>query len=439
MQMLAIARVYWRQIVAVWVVLTLALTAVLLLQPKTYTATVTLVVNASNDNTLAAQNPQIDRLSSYLAAQTELITSPVLLVPVVKQLGLTQDEMFTAGFSGDARALPDYVAKRLSAALKVEISPSAQLVYVSASADSSARAAQIANAVVDQYFVEGRNRQQRYTEQIKALQARVAAAQANLAAYRAQKGIPNVTDLSSKTDTETETQALTTLEGKLLDAQNLRRSLEARAAGDPTASEESLASPQVQQLRAQLQAYQSELAQMRTVYGPQHPKILALESQIGTTRQALNRETSTIRGDLSTELQRARALETQYQQAVDQQRKNVLQLRDLQGEGNRLQLELESAQSVYKDALAGYEQAMFSSVDKFTNLQIISRAMPPVYPSKSKRREYLAMGSLAALGLAFALSFGYELLINRRLRCRDDLERALGIRVLAQIGPMTSS
>jgi uncharacterized protein involved in exopolysaccharide biosynthesis len=437
MQILAIARVYWWQTLTIWLVLTLALAVVLLLQPKTYTATVTLVVNASNDNTLAAQTPQIDRLGSYLAAQTELITSPVLLLPVVEQLGLTQDTAFTTGFAGDARALPDYVARRLSAGLKVEVSPSAQLVYVSASAGSPARAAQIANAVVEQYFVEGRSRAQGYAEQIKELQARVATAQANLAEYRTQKGIPNVSDLSSsKTDIDPETQALTTLEGKLLDAQNLRRSLEARAAGDPTAADESLASPQVQQLRTQLQADQSELAQLRTVYGPQHPKILALVSQIATTRQALSRETSTIRGDLSTELERARDLQAQYQQAVEQQRKKVLQLRDLQGQGNRLQLELDSAQSVYKDALAGYEQTMFSSVDKFTNLQVISRATPPVYPSKSKNRKYLAMGCLVALGFGFALPFGYELLIHRRLRCRDDLERGLGVRVLAHIGPI---
>jgi hypothetical protein len=37
---------------------------------------------------------------------------------------------------------------------------------------------------------------------------------------------------------------------------------------------------------------------------------------------------------------------------------------------------------------------------------------------------------------ALALIFAYELLIHRRLRCPEDLERGLGVRVLAQIGPI---
>jgi len=37
------------------------------------------------------------------------------------------------------------------------------------------------------------------------------------------------------------------------------------------------------------------------------------------------------------------------------------------------------------------------------------------------------MSCVASLGLALAGPFGYELLLNRRLRCRDDLERHFGI------------
>lgn len=435
MQIAAILRSYWRISLLIWVVATLVVAALLLRLPKEYTATATLVADVSSDNTLEGQGPQADRLGMYLAEQTELITSPVLLLPVVSRLGLTRDPEFAGGFRGDPRGLPSYVANQLSSALQVQVSPNAQLMSVSVTAADPTAAANIANAVVDQYFIEGRGRASRYAGQLTDLQGKVAAAQARLAAFRAQKGLTDVTDLSANTDTEA--QALTALESKLLDAQNLRRSLEAREAGNPTDAEQITAAPEVQRLQSQLNEEQTELAQLRTIYGSAHPRILALQSQIATTRRALNAQSTRYKSDMSTELRRARALEAQYASAVEQQRDKVVQLRDLQGQGSRLQLELESAQSVYKAALASYEQAAFTSVDKFTSLRVISPASPPAAPTKTKKRLWLAEGSLAGLALGLLMPFGYEILINRRVRCRDDFERSLGVRVLAQIGPIS--
>jgi len=41
--------------------------------------------------------------------------------------------------------------------------------------------------------------------------------------------------------------------------------------------------------------------------------------------------------------------------------------------------------------------------------------------------------------VAVAAPFGYELFLNRRLRCRDDLEKHFGIPVLAQLGPLPTA
>ena len=434
MQVVAIARHYWYVELGVWLLLTVAIAAVLMAMPKVYTATATLIVDDSSDTTLSGQGPRTDQLGSYLAQQTELITSPVLLAPVVAQLKLTDRDEFTQGFTGNVRGLPDYVAHRLGNALQVQSSPNAQLLYVSASAGDPNEAAAIANAVVNQYFVEGQGRQQQYAKQLDELSARVAQAQANLAAFRAQKDVTDLSDPNNHGDTET--QALTSLEGKLLDAQNQRRTLEAEASGDTATSAPALSSLQIQQLETQVRTLQTERAQLETIYGARHPKILALDSQIATTRQALSNALGQIRADLNAQLARARDLEAQYQTAVRAQQTQVVKLRDVQGQGARLELELQSAQSVYKDALAGYEQTMFGSVNKFTNLRLISAATPPINPTRSKKRQWFAMGTLGALALAFALPFAYELLLNRRLRCRDDLERAFGVRVLALIGPI---
>jgi capsular polysaccharide biosynthesis protein len=44
----------------------------------------------------------------------------------------------------------------------------------------------------------------------------------------------------------------------------------------------------------------------------------------------------------------------------------------------------------------------------------------------------MLMTLVAGLGLGVCLPLGYELWFDRRLRCRDDMEREFGIPVLAQ-------
>lgn len=429
-QVLAIVRSYLKQTLVIWLSITLLAAFAVKSLAKTYTATVTLVVDSNSKGTLAAQDSPAERPDVYLATQTELMLSPVLLLPVVERVNLTNDSLYTTGFKGDRRALAEYAAKRLSGFLKLELGRGGQLMYVSASAEDPGEAAQIANAVVDQYLSQARLRAQRYSQQLAELSTKVATAQENIAAFRQQKGI---TDVSSTTDTET--QALTTLEGKLLEAQNIRRSLEAKNIGDPASTDQGLASTQIQQLEDQLRALESKRADLGTIYGAQHPKIVALESQIAVTKQQLKSETDKLRNNSSTELAQAKALEEKYSQAVQAQREQELRMRGLQGQGARLELELESAQSVYKRALDGYEQDMFASVG--TNVSVISPATPPVYANKPSKLQMLVICTFVGLGIGFGGPFLYELYINRRLRCRDDMERGFGIHVLAQFDPIT--
>jgi uncharacterized protein involved in exopolysaccharide biosynthesis len=92
---------------------------------------------------------------------------------------------------------------------------------------------------------------------------------------------------------------------------------------------------------------------------------------------------------------------------------------------------LESAQAVYKRALDGYDQVMFASLGNYSNVDLISRATPPVKPSKPKIAVFILLGAIAAVSLGLFLPLAYEL-ANRRMRCRDDFERDNGVPVLVE-------
>jgi uncharacterized protein involved in exopolysaccharide biosynthesis len=440
-QILAIVRAYWRLTLIIGVCVTVVTAVLVKMLPKTYMATATLIVNYDNKDPLAGQQFPLELLGAYVATQMELIVSPVILLPVVDRLQLAADPEFGAGVNAaDPDARREAVEKNLAAALEVDMGRGGQLLYVSVSSKNPIHAAKIANAVVDSYLEQERRRindpagerAQRYSEQLAELRDKVTAAQDKVTAFRQQN---HITDIAAA-NADTETQALTNLEQRLLEAQNQRRALESKAAGQQSTADEVLASQPVQLLKSQLSTEESQLAQLSSTFGPQHPKVVELRAQIAATRRSLDAEMHTLSENVSGELSRAIDLEGKYEAAVAEQRAKVLRLRELQDEGGKLMLELDSAQSVYKRALDGYDQIMFASVGNYTNVSVVSQAMAPVKSDKPNKVKLMMTGIVAGFGLGLVLPLCYELLFNRRLRCRDDIEREFGIPVLAQFGAL---
>jgi uncharacterized protein involved in exopolysaccharide biosynthesis len=436
-QLLAVLRAYRKQITVISVVLVSLSAMAIKLLPKTYTATATLIVNADVRDPLAGRDFPVQVITDYVSTQIELMTSPIVLQPVVQQLNLMQDKDFTAGFSGSADALREFVQKNLAAAVQVQRGVGGQLLYVSASAKSAAKAADIANAVADVYITQDRRRlndpaaerAQRYTEELAELREKVSVAQDKVTAFRKDNGIGSMNSESNGT----EEQSLDTLHQRLLETQNLRRSLEAKQAGQEPSADEAAATGSMQASRALLDTQLSQLAQLNRIYGPQHPKILELNAQIALTRQSLADESQTLAANRETEIARARKLEEKYLQAIAGQEAKVVKLRQAQDEGSKLVLELESAKAVYKQALDGFDQIMFQAVANHANVSIVSRAVSPLRPSKPNKIKLMMMAFAMSLGLGIGAPMGHGLVVSRRLRCRDDMERDFGIAVLAQL------
>jgi polysaccharide biosynthesis transport protein len=167
--------------------------------------------------------------------------------------------------------------------------------------------------------------------------------------------------------------------------------------------------------------------------GSAHPKVIELENQIAATRKSLNDEIAVNGNNASSDLAGARQLEQKLAAAVEEQRAKVLAVRKMQDEGTKYVLELESAQSVYKRALDGYDQIMFATGEHYaTNVNFISRAVPAMKAIKPNKIKLVLLGVLAGLFIGLGAPFIYELIFDRRVRCRDDFERGFGVPVLSE-------
>src|ERR1700741_3504122 len=164
------------------------------LMPKSYRATVSLLVDAKDEQSMgealrALGLPQ-EHLS-YLQTQADILASPKVARRVVEQLKLAESPaaLATLGVATHNRRLEDVLVDRLQHALKVETSQSS-VIRATVSCADPRLAATIANAFATAYvdtMLELRvapNRQAAawFDEQLKGLRASVEEAQGKLRA-----------------------------------------------------------------------------------------------------------------------------------------------------------------------------------------------------------------------------------------------------------------
>ena len=420
------------------VLIVASLTALALtLWPRTYTATASLMVNYEVNDPLNGKELPVGQVASYIATQVELMQTPEVLLTVVERLALTQDPEYTRGYRDGSGTLKEWVATQVGKTLAVfQSQRGSQLIYVTFSADTPGRAAEVVNMVVQVYKEQDQQRAAgppaeralRYTQQLDGLKAKVDQAQQQVTAFHQRNGL-----IDAGIKTNVDALLLSTLDERLLAAQSARRMAEARASQEQAVSDPVLASTQAQALKTQLGTQEQRLAELNRHYTPLYPDVREAELQVEATRRAISLTVQSYADNAAANRNIAQRLEQALQRTVEDQRARILAKSRLEDEAAKTRLELESAQVVYRRALESYDQIMFASSGRNANVSLVSRATPPVRAAKPRVLILAVLGGGAALLLGLGVPLVYER-FNRRVRCRDDLERQYGVPVLAEFG-----
>jgi uncharacterized protein involved in exopolysaccharide biosynthesis len=408
--------------------------------PKTFESTATVIVNYEINDPLSGQAFPIMLMDNYIATQIQLMQSAPVLSPVVQKLNLTSSKDLVAGYTGKG-PIEDWVRAALKKKLSITHNSGTQLIYVTAESRNANDAAVLANTVADVYISQQQERlndpavvqAKRYTEQLADLKEKVNIAQEKVSEFRQRTGLTEVTAGIN----DTEAYVLNNLEGKYQEAVNALRTAEANQSSQNDLNRAATASPLVQTLRGQLATQQSQMAEYQTTYGPKHPKVMELASQIASTEAALNNEMKNIGKNNSADIASARELVAKLKSAIEAQRSKVMSTKEKQDEGAKLALELESARAVYKQALDGYDKIMAAAGGRYSNVSLMNAAEIPIKSTKPNKQKLLMMAFVMSIFCGVGAPFLYELMLQRRIRCRDDLERDLGLPVLAEFDPMT--
>ena len=424
-----------------------AAVCVTLLLPKTYEATVSLLVDNRDEQSLQAAAQPVRAQVGYMQTQIDLLQSQRVARKVAEDLKLgespaAQQAYRASGAHGD---INDWIGGGLLTRLKVDASQSS-VMQVSYSAGDPKFAADVANAFAKAYMdvtlkLRTEPSQQAaawFDTQLKGLRKDFEDAQSRLAAFQKQHGI-----IASDERVDVENARLAELSTQALAAQNAAFDSSARLqqtrGNSPETLPEVLANPLIQTLKGDLMRGEAKLTEMATRVGPNHPEYIQQKEANDALRAKLNAEMHRVVGGVESGARQAQAHQADLQGALAAQRAKVIALRDARDQSVVLARDVDTAQKAYEAALQRYLVNKVEGGAQQTNVTVLNPAVEPTRPSKPRVPLNIALGVMVGLVLGLGAVFLLEL-VDRRVRSTTDLEAGtLDAPLLATLQPWQPS
>jgi succinoglycan biosynthesis transport protein ExoP len=452
-------------------------------QPPMYTALGLLHVQ-NRDAPVVAIEGVVEELAAdpaSIQSEVQLLTSPAFIRRVVDKLNLTQDPEFAswlikeeagwfsrllevlnpmqyvpahwwAGLGSEptqpasdpaARAL-NKVIGTVTDRLTVEQVGQSYVISLSFLSQDPVKAARIVNAMLDEYL--GAQIEAKYAaadratewlrKRIDELRGKVLEAEAKIIEYRTKNHLVN-TDANNPL-----TLQFFQLNTQLALAQAQRAEAEARLtrargmldSGGIANAVLVLKSSLMDSLRAQETELIRRLADMRSVYGENHPQMISTRVEIQSVRDKMVDEARRIVDDLENEVSVATAREKELQNSMARLQGDAAEV-DLAGAGlSALQGEVDTNRQLFQTFLARFREIIQQQDLQESDAKILSAANPPNAPSHPQVMLLTLIAFAASLVIGVLLVFVIERWhADYGFRSADEIQAALGVRALALV------
>lgn len=437
-QLLIIFKARWRIMLAVFLAVVLAVLAGVLLMPKKYTASASVLIDVKSPDPIAGMVLPGMMTPGYMATQMDLIQSERVARGAVRALRLTENAtmreqwMETSKGTGSFEA---WLAGLLQTGLEVRPSRESSVISLSYEAADPNFAAAIANAFVQSYInttLELRVEPARqfgalFETQAKLARERLEAAQSRLSAYQQEKGI-----IATDERLDVENARLNELSSQLVALQSLSAEAQSRKSKSSTSSQEVLNNPVVSSLKAEMSRQEARLKELSSRLGSAHPQVIEAQASIAELRDRIAAEASRVSASVAINSAVSQQREAQTREALEQQREKVLQMKEQRDEASVLLRDVESAQRAYEIINARLSQVAIEGQSNQTNVSVIKQAMPPSQPSSPRIMINMILAVLGGGMLAVIVGLTLEIR-DRRLRTDFDVTELLELPVLGAI------
>lgn len=322
----------------------------------------------------------------------------------------------------------------------VEMSSAMQITY---RATSPQQAADIANAIADAYVQGQLNAKSEATQKtsqwladrLQQLSAQMQASDAEVEQYKAANNLSETQNGQSVLDQQLAqlNAQLVTARSDLAEAQaKYAQAKQLQASGRAEDLSQVFQAGLIEQLRTQQAELLRQKAQYLNIYGPKHPKMLELESQLkdidSKIADEVNRVVATVANDVAVANARVGSLQASLNKLESDagvQNKAKVKLTELDARAN-------SAHQLYQAFLEKFKETQGQEGIQTSDARVISKAIAPDHPAVPNKTRDLEMALAGGLFLGFIFAVGAER-FDSRLHTAEQLENLVHLPVLATV------
>lgn len=276
-------------------------------------------------------------------------------------------------------------------------------ITVSAKSRDPEKAARIANTLVEAYVADqAANRQHISAQAAEWLDARasnlareVQLQNEDVQRFRARNGLTDAGAGTSLND-----QQMLAINTQIVQARadfEQKRAARNALAGDPANSAQALASPLIQQLRAQAVQLSREQADLNSRYGPQHPRLMQLQSQQRDLDLRINQELARISAAAAREADAAANHLAALEASLALAQGTAVRQNMARGELASMEANAASTRTAYEAFIARLRNVQGQDAGLANSARLLSAAAVPHIPAAPKRK--LIVGASLPLGL----------------------------------------
>lgn len=402
--------------------------AIIMLQPRTYTATSMLILNQAPATAAATQISPLD-------AEAALLRSPALMNELTAALGMggTQE---TPGLSED-----------LARAITISPDPRTGIIEIQARAATAQRAQLIANTYADVYLASQLNlgantaitENSWLSRRLAELRGDVQAKEDALNAFRLEAGIASPDDpIIVEPQGENIQAQLGAAQGELSEREaRLRQFTDLRSSGasiDAIANAANSAS--INSLREREADIGRRQQDLENRYLPTHPAVQAVQAERRDLDAQIQREVQRVQTSMEADVARARSrvqgLQQARRSAAPAPAPTAGNNASTQQRLRELEQQAQEARALYESFIERSQHSSDQSQLAAPTTRLLSAAALPGQPSSPQLRFALLM--MLAAGLIIGIGAGLiSELFDQSVKNADDLESKVGVPAISSI------